>query len=441
MKFCLIIVVIIFLQQCSFDNKSGIWKNEDLINTNENKIFDEFEKLYVLEEAFDKIISIDPKFKYILTEPQKVNLWQDVYFNDQNNSKNFNFKDLNELVFKGKKLTKSKINDHILFEENNIITSDKKGNLIVFSINEKKIVTNFNFYKKKYKKIQKYLDLFVEKNIIYVSDNIGYLYAFDYIKKRVVWAKNYKIPFRGNLKLVGNKLIASNQNNDLYFFDKINGEILRLIPTEETIIKNNFKNNISLNKDTLFFLNTFGSLYSVNTNNFKINWFININESINLNSGNIFDGSQIINENDRIVLSSNNFTYLINSQLGSVIKKLNYSTSVKPLIIDDYLFTITKQGFLIVLDVNSGKIIFSSDLNADIAEFLNIKKYSIQIKSINVLNSSIYIFLKNSYYLKYSLFGELEDIKKLPSKINSEPIFINESILYLDFKNRLSIVN
>ena len=240
--------------------------------------------------------------------------------------------------------------------------------------------------------------------------------------------------------MVNNKLLASNQNNDLYFFDKSNGEILRLIPTEETIIKNNFKNNISLNKDTLFFLNTFGSLYSVNTNNFKINWFININESINLNSGNLFDGSQIINKNDRIALSSNNFTYLINSQLGSIIK-INYSALVKPCIIDNYLFTITKQSFLIVLDINTGKVIFSTDLNTDIAKFLNVKKYNIQIKSINVLNSSIYIFLKNSYYLKYSLFGELEDIKKLPSKINSEPIFINNSILYLDFKNRLSIVN
>ena len=113
--------------------------------------------------AFDKIISIDPKFKYILTESEKVNLWQDVYFNDQNNSKNFHFKDLNELVFKRKKLTRSKINDYILYEQNNLITSDKKGNLIVFSINTNEIISKFNFYKKEYKKIQKYLNIYVKK--------------------------------------------------------------------------------------------------------------------------------------------------------------------------------------------------------------------------------------------------------------------------------------
>ena len=435
------IIVVLILHHCSFDKKSGIWKDENLINTRENEKFDDFEKLIVSEENFNKVIPINPKFKYTLTEPQKANLWQDVYYNAQNNTKNFYYKDLNKLVFKGKKLTNSKINDYILFEENNIITSDKKGNLIVFSIKENKIISKFNFYKKKYKKTKKYLHLYIEKNIIYVTDNIGYLYAFDYIQNSVIWAKNYKIPFRGNLKIIDNKLVTSNQNNNLYFFDKNTGEILRMIPTEETVIKNDFKNNISLNKKDLFFINTFGSLYSINVNNFKINWFININETINLNSNNIFNGSKIINKKNRIVLSSNNYTYLIDSKLGSIIKKINYSSLVKPLIIDNYLFAVTKQNILIVSEINSGKIIFSSDLNKEIAEFLDVKKYKVQIKNINVLNSSIYIFLKNSYYIKYNLFGVLENINKLPSKINSEPIFINDSIMYLDFKNRLSIVN
>ena len=31
--------------------------------------------------------------------------------------------------------------------------------------------------------------------------------------------------------------MISNQNNSLFFFNKNNGEILKLIPTEETIIK------------------------------------------------------------------------------------------------------------------------------------------------------------------------------------------------------------
>ena len=38
---------------------------------------------------------------------------------------------------------------------------------------------------------------------------------------KLFWAKNYKIPFRGNLKLFNNKsYIASNQNNTLLYSTK-----------------------------------------------------------------------------------------------------------------------------------------------------------------------------------------------------------------------------
>ena len=82
---------------------------------------------------------------------------------------------------------------------------------------------------------------------------MGYLYAFDYKKNKILWAKNYKIPFRSNLKINGSKLIAANQNNNLFFFDKFSGDTIKLIPTEETVIKNQFINNLSLSRENLFF--------------------------------------------------------------------------------------------------------------------------------------------------------------------------------------------
>ena len=49
-------------------------------------------------------------------------------------------------------------------------------------------------------------------------------------------------------------LIASNQENNLFFFDKTIGDIIKLIPTEETKINNQFISNITLsNKSTFFF--------------------------------------------------------------------------------------------------------------------------------------------------------------------------------------------
>ena len=66
------------------------------------------------------------------------------------------------------------------------------------------------------------------------------------------------------------------------FVNKNNGDTLKLIPTEETIVKNKFINNICLDNESTFFLNTFGSLYSIDNNKMRINWFINLNENSNI---------------------------------------------------------------------------------------------------------------------------------------------------------------
>ena len=133
-----------------------------------------------------------------------------------------------------------------------------------------------------------------KKYYFFVSDNIGYLYAYDYNKKSVLWAKNYKTPFRSNLKLLDGKIVAASQNNNLFFFNKKNGEIIKKLPTEETIIKNQFINNLSWDDKSYFFINTYGTLYSINSKNLKVNWFLNLNQSIDLNPSNLFFGSEIV---------------------------------------------------------------------------------------------------------------------------------------------------
>ena len=46
-------------------------------------------------------------------------------------------------------------------------------------------------------------------------------------KNKILWAKNYKIPFRSNLKIYENKLIGADQSNNLYFFDLYSGEVIK----------------------------------------------------------------------------------------------------------------------------------------------------------------------------------------------------------------------
>ena len=283
-------------------------------------------------------------------------------------------------------------------------------------MNEDRIISKYNFYKNKFKNIKKKLNLIIENNIIYVSDNIGYLYAYDINNEKILWAKNLKIPFRSNLKISKNILIASHQNNNLRFFNKLNGEILKLIPTEENVVKNRFINNLALNKENLFFLNTYGTLYSINMKNFDINWFLNLNESLDLNPSNLFFGSEIVINNDKLLVSSNQFFYILDLYSGSIIKKKNFTSIIKPIATDNYVFLITRKNLLVCIDLKKGDIIFSYDINEKIANFLDTKKKDVIVKKLFLVNNELFLFLNNSYVVKLEINGSIREISKLSTK-------------------------
>ncbi len=441
MKLLNVFIVLILLQSCSFDNKTGIWNNEKNLSKKENNIFKDFESLNTKNITFDKIIPADNNFKFKITKAISNYEWKDIYYDQTNNFVNLIYNDQNKLTFKSKKITRKTINDYILSENENIITTDQSGNVIVYSLKNKEIITKYNFYKKKYKKIKKFLNVAIEDNKIFVADNIGYLYSFDYKENKILWAKKYKVGFRSNIKISKNKLITSNENNDLFFFNKKNGDVMKLIPTEETIIKNQFINNIAINDNISFFLNTYGSLYAINNEDMRIVWFLNLNQTLDLNPGNLFYGNQIVTDNNKIFVSTNQHTYIIEQITGTIIHRKNFSSEIKPIILKDYLISITKNDLLVLMNINNGKIIYSYDVNQMIANFLDTKKKKIEIKNIFFVNNKIMVLLKNSYVIYFNINGIVEDIFKLSSKINTNPIIINGSLLYFDFKNKLSIVD
>ena len=322
MKLFYVLIILFFFNGCSFDNKSGIWNNNNF-SDEENKLFKDFSEVSISRNNFNKTINLKKNYSFKLSKPINNYEWKDVFFNKNNNLENFKYANNNKIIFKSKKLSRFATKKFLLLENNNLILSDSKGNIIIFSINENKIVSKFNFYQKNFKRIKKNLNLTVENNIIYASDNIGYLYAYNYKLDRVIWAKNYKKPFRSNIKIIDNKILASNEKNDLIIFNKRDGNIIKKIPTEETIVNNNFINNISSNNiETIFFLNSFGSLYSIDLNLLKINWFVNLTSSIELNLNNIFSGVEIVNNKEKIIVSSSTNTYIINMKTGLIEKNL-----------------------------------------------------------------------------------------------------------------------
>ena len=130
----------------------------------------------------------------------------------------------------------------------------------------------------------------------------------------------------------------------------------------------------------------------------------------------------------------------MDNNTGSILHKKNFSVSIKPIIVQDYLFLITNNDLLISMDLETGKIIYALDINQKIADFLNTKKKKLLIRFF-IANEKILIFLENSYVLTFNLYGTLEKIKKLPSKLNTFPILVDGSIIYINKRNKIIIIN
>ena len=440
MKFFLTLVFLVILSNCSFDNKSGIWQNNNKVNSKKDEKFKDFEKLYTETKSFESIIEPDNNLQINL-DPVKSNLkWTDEFFEDSNNLKNFSYKNLNELIFKSKKLSNYKIKDRILYDNQNVIITDEKGNITVYSMENQEIVLRYNFYKKKFKRNKKNLNIITENNIIYVADNLGFFYALDILNNKLIWAKNHKIPFRSNLKIKDNKIFVADTNNSLLLINKENGEKIKIIPTEETTIKNNFINSLAANRDSFFYLNTYGSLYSISKKG-EIRWFVNLNRSLDINPNNLFSSNPLVLNQDKLIVSTDLYLYLLDINNGSILSKIAITSFFRPLISGENLFLVTKDYLLVSINLNSKKIVYSLDVSKNIADYLDTKKKSISLKSSAIVNNDIFLFLDNSYLVKFSSLGKIKEIIKLPSKLNSFPIFINDSIIYLNNKNKLLLLN
>ena len=198
---------------------------------------------------------------------------------------------------------------------------------------------------------------------------------------------------------------------------------------------------MQLTKKTFFFLNNFGSLYSVNKNTLRINWFINVNTSLESNIEKLFSSNEIQILNDNLIIATENILQVLSNKNGSTKFKIPISSQISPIINKDYIFIISNNNLLISVQISTGKIIYSYDINQLISDYLNSKKKNVKVNLIRLINSQIFVFLNNSFVVKFDIDGKLNDIRKLPKKMNSNPIFIESSLIYINNKNKLVILN
>ena len=137
MRFLYSALIVIFLQSCSFDDKTGIWNNENL-SKKEKNTFKNFKKISISDELFEETVILNKNFKFQISKAITNKKWNESFFSSNNNLVNFTYSDSNKIIFKGKKLSNKQINRLILYENENLIINNQNGEIIVFSLNKKK---------------------------------------------------------------------------------------------------------------------------------------------------------------------------------------------------------------------------------------------------------------------------------------------------------------
>ena len=396
-------IFIFILPSCSFKNPAGFF--EDQQKELEKEIAKKNSKLVFIEsKKFTK--EVKGIFEGKLIKPINNISWLEKNFTPNNYIPHLEYNDTKSLFYKSKKLGKNKFNisglsfEPIVFE-NNIFLYDLSGNIFKFSIEKRKLIWKFNFYKKRYKNIPIQIKFKITNNNLVVSDNLGYLYKLKIDSGDLVWAKNYGVPFKSNIKTKDSNIFLLNQDNKFYIVGENDGETLINFETFPSLLKSQQETNISLDpiKNSIYFITSTGRFYSINYKTKNINWLLNLSMTTTNREtgGKLFFSSPIIHYEDKIFLSNSVSTFSIDSKNGFINWELPFSTSLRPIVTKNFLVFASKNGFILNLDPRTGKVLWSKNL------FQNNKKFKIDkigsIQSLLLISNKILATTTKGFFL------------------------------------------
>ncbi len=451
MKRLFLISISLLFISCSFDDKTGIWKDasdislekKEVKDLKNNKIKKKYKDIFIKEKIFNREVESSNTNSLNIVSSTKLQNWTQQYGVATNNISNFSHNGNIIAISKSFKLNKN-LSSNTLFYKNNLISYDRKGTIFIYSLNKKKKIFEYNFYKKKFKKFKKKIFLIINDNILYVADNLGYLYAINLEYKSLEWAKNYGIPFRSNLKFYKDQIFVANQDNVIYSIDKKNGEKNWQFATTTTFLKSDFKNNFAVDKinHNLFFLNTSGELYSINYLNQNINWVVNFKERSMTGDMDLFLSFPIIIKKNNLIISTERSILSYDSISANKIWSFVIKPILKPVVTKNHTYAITENNLLICIDNITGKISWSKNIYNELSK-IKIKKKIEKFNDLKIVNKKINLYSQNGYLLSFnSKTGNLGSFNRISKNgISSEIFFIDNQMFLIDNKKRLISYN
>ena len=423
-KLSILILILLFINNCSTNKKKGFWGN-DKTNIDKTKIV-------------KTLLTQMSKEEQELNPTLKIKISKGVFNKNFDNNQN----DIGELSYSGalEKVGKykfSKFNDFEnmdvkpIFYNEYVVFFDSKGTIVLYDENQKKIWKK-NFYNKNEKKLKPKLNFANHKNILIVTDDIAKYYALNIETGDIIWSKTNIVPFNSEIKIKENFFYAVDYKNILRSISIKDGSELWNLKTEESLIKSNSKTSIVIKTENIYFNNSIGDITAVNLKSGQLVWQLPTqSDSISKNAFQLSNSKLVINENSILFSNNKNAIYSINTSTGLINWKNEINSDLRPVVIGDFIITVSKKGYFYVLDKNKGNIIRINDLH---------KNYKIK-KRKNIFATG-FLVAQNKIYLSNNdgklIVADLND-----GNILSENKISGNKILqpYIDNNNLFIIRN
>ncbi len=421
-KLILFFTFIFFISGCSFNKNSKFWTATQKIPE------DNFKDIFVKDEAFSQELNSNLVLK-LDTKNINNDLLVRNYFN---NDGRLNF---NGLLKKSSRYKFSRIKNFYQFEptisfnNDNIIFFDNKGSVVQFN-NKSKLVWKKNYYSKSEKKLNPILQFANNKKYLIIADNIAKYYALDLNNGELIWSKNNLAPFNSQIKIYKNKFFIVDFSNTLRCFSLEDGEELWNIATENSLIRSQKKLSMVIVNDLLYFNNSIGDISAVDISKGELLWQLPTQSSLIYQAAFSLETSDIIADGRNLFFSNNkNQFFSIDLATGSFNWENKVNSSLRPTIIGNYLFTVSAEGYLVILEKNTGNIIRVTDI---FKGFKKKKRDKIEPVGFIVGLNNIYLSMNNGRLFVIDIItGKTVSILKIDNEKISRPIFIDKNLFVI----------
>ena len=417
-------LVFILISNCSLDKKSSLWTESKKIETVNDLVINE---LFKNEEAFNKEFNSNVKIQ-LKSNPTKNSFVNNLNNNNGRVSYNGSLKNISRFKFSTID-NFDQIDPEILFYGDNIIFFENKGSIFNFD-KFSKLIWKKNFYKKFEKKAKPELFLANDKKTLIVADNLAKYYAMNIKTGELIWAKTNVAPFNSQIKIYDDKFFVTDFDNVLRCYSIKDGSELWNVKTDTAFIKSKKKLSLVILNGNIYFNNSIGDISAVDIETGNLIWQTPTQSSLIYEDSFLLETSDLIADDDAILLSNNrNEFFSFSANTGALNWQQKINSNIRPTLIENLIFTVTIEGFLVVIDNKTGNIIRITNV------FDKIKKNKrSKIKPVGFIvgTKNIYLTTDNGLLILIDISsGRSSSILKVDNEKISRPFILNKNLFII----------